>query len=173
MRSQQEEPIGGVFYRNTMFADVTSSVSHQNLVPIFEQDHYVMNHTYESIDNSNLRSEYEVEGHWYALLEEGNQRTRSMSKSPSNYDKLSTKIERTTVSAVGRGQGKQADPSQLYSVLELQENAKDKPYNKLKWKKQESPQIAVVSREDYEQIDLSDSEVVKNEKTVNYHKLGN
>ena len=164
---QQPAPaIDGQFYRNAMYTEDISSP--KNLVSIFANDHYmmsssyVMDHTYETIDDSDLIAQYNGEYHRYSKLE-SQDRTYSNSPAsddPSTYDKLSSaQVELPPANgfnANGREQQSRKEHPQPYSMLEIQTNTKGKAYNKLQRKKQEVIQPAK-NKEDYDQIDLSDA----------------
>ena len=136
-----------------------------NLLPILAYQHYMMSsshvdHTYESIDDTDLMDQYNGEYHRYSKLEnlDSGSYVNSLSDFASEYDKLSTKCDRPPSNGFHTNereqQSRQENP-QPYSMLELQANVSGKGYNKLQWKKQEDKQGKENNKEGYDQIDLS------------------
>lgn len=160
---QSAPTTGGHFYRNAVYTEGISLPN--NLLPIFACDHYMMSsshmdHTYETIDNTDLMDQYNGEYHRYSKLENLNSGSymNSLSDLTTEYDKLTTKCDRPPSNgfhANGREQQRRKDSPQQYSLLELQTNVTGKGYNKLQWRKQEDAQTTENNKDGYDQIELS------------------
>ena len=116
----------------------------------------VSNHTYESISDDDLRSQYNGEHHKYSVLNNkqcGSPAT-SQSDSTSEYDKLVTVSGSPSQPIKMELPVKQVEP-RPYDMLEIQGDTGNKAYSKLQRKGHEATELQTpASRDNYDQIRL-------------------